>query len=93
MAIGSSISGAAAGIGQLKELRQRLFFVIGAIVVFRIGTFIPLPGIDPMVLSALVEQQRGTILEMYHALYFGIHYHEPADGERAVTGAAQERGW
>ncbi len=30
MAIGSSITGAAAGIGQLKELRQRLFFVIGA---------------------------------------------------------------
>ncbi len=66
MAIGSSITGAAAGIGQLKELRQRLFFVIGAIIVFRIGTFIPLPGIDPIVLSALVEQQRGTILEMFN---------------------------
>ena len=66
MAIGSSITGAAAGIGQLKELRQRLFFVIGAIIVFRIGTFIPLPGIDPQVLSALVEQQRGTILEMFN---------------------------
>ena len=66
MAIGSSISGAAAGIGQLKELRQRLFFVIGAIIVFRIGSFIPLPGIDPHVLAALVEQQRGTILEMFN---------------------------
>ncbi len=66
MAIGSSLSGTAASIGQLKELRQRLFFVIGAIIVFRIGTFIPLPGIDPQVLSALVEQQRGTILEMFN---------------------------
>ena len=66
MAIGSSITGAAAGIGQLKELRQRLFFVIGAIIVFRIGSFIPLPGIDPHVLAALVEQQRGTILEMFN---------------------------
>jgi len=66
MAIGSSLSGAAAGIGQMKELRQRLFFVIGAIVVFRIGSFIPLPGIDPHVLAALVEQQRGTILEMFN---------------------------
>ena len=66
MAIGSSITGAAAGIGQLKELRQRLFFVIGAIIVFRIGTFIPLPGIDPHVLSQLVDQQRGTILDMFN---------------------------
>ena len=66
MAIGPSISGAAAGLGQLKELRQRLFFVIGAIIVFRIGSFIPLPGIDPHVLAALVEQQRGTILEMFN---------------------------
>jgi len=66
MAIGSSISGAAAGLGQMKELRQRLFFVIGAIIVFRIGSFIPLPGIDPHVLAALVEQQRGTILEMFN---------------------------
>jgi len=66
MAIGSQLSGAASGIGQIKELRQRLFFVIGAIIVFRIGTFIPLPGIDPVVLAALVEQQRGTILEMFN---------------------------
>ena len=50
----------------MKELRQRLFFVIGAIIVFRIGSFIPLPGIDPHVLAQLVEQQRGTILEMFN---------------------------
>jgi len=66
MTIGSPLSGAAAGFGQIKELRQRLFFVIGAIIVFRIGSFIPIPGIDPMVLAALVEQQRGTILEMFN---------------------------
>ncbi len=66
MALGSSFTKAASGIGQMKELRQRLFFVIGAIIVFRIGTFIPLPGIDPMVLAAMVEQQRGTILEMFN---------------------------
>ena len=66
MATGNSLSGAASSIGQMKELRQRLFFVIGAIVVFRIGSFIPLPGIDPVVLAALVDQQRGTILEMFN---------------------------
>ena len=66
MAIGSSVTGAAAGLGQVKELRQRLFFVLGAIIVFRVGSFIPLPGIDPIVLANLVEQQRGTILEMFN---------------------------
>ena len=66
MALGPSIADTASNIGQLKELRQRLFFVIGALVVFRIGSFIPLPGIDPHVLAALVEQQRGTILEMFN---------------------------
>jgi len=66
MALGSSITGAAGNIGQIKELRQRLFFVVGAIIVFRVGSFIPLPGIDPHVLAALVEQQRGTILEMFN---------------------------
>jgi preprotein translocase subunit SecY len=50
----------------MKELRQRLLFVIGAIIVFRTGSFIPLPGIDPAVLAGLVEQQRGTILEMFN---------------------------
>ncbi len=66
MADGNTLTGAASSIGQMKELRQRLFFVIGAIIVFRIGSFIPLPGIDPVVLAALVEQQRGTILEMFN---------------------------
>jgi preprotein translocase subunit SecY len=66
MALGPSIADTASNIGQMKELRQRLFFVIGALIVFRIGSFIPLPGIDPHVLASLVEQQRGTILEMFN---------------------------
>ena len=37
-----------------------------AIVVFRIGSFIPVPGIDPVALAALFEQQRGTILDMFN---------------------------
>jgi preprotein translocase subunit SecY len=50
----------------LTELRQRILFVLGAILVFRIGSFIPLPGIDPYVLEVLVEQQKGTILDMFN---------------------------
>ncbi|HHH43959.1 MAG TPA: preprotein translocase subunit SecY [Gammaproteobacteria bacterium] len=61
--------GMGAGLGEmskLTELRQRIFFVLGAIIVFRIGSFIPLPGIDPVVLETLAEQQKGTILDMFN---------------------------
>ena len=63
---GSTFAGAVGEIGKLKELRQRLLFVVGAIIVFRIGTFIPLPGIDPTVLATIAEQQKGTILDMFN---------------------------
>ena len=53
-------------LGKMTELRQRLLFLLGAIVVFRIGTFIPVPGIDPGAMADLFEQQRGTILDMFN---------------------------
>ena len=48
------------------ELRSRLLFVLGALIVFRIGSFIPVPGIDASVLSDLVQQQKGTIIDMFN---------------------------
>ena len=63
---GSTLAGTVGDLGKLKELRQRLLFVLGALIVFRLGTFIPVPGIDPQVLAALAEQQRGTILDMFN---------------------------
>jgi len=57
---------AALGGGKLTELKQRLLFVLGALLVFRIGAHIPVPGIDPVALAALFEQQRGTILDMFN---------------------------
>ncbi len=51
--------------GGLGELKRRLLFVIGALIVFRIGSFIP-SGIDAAVLAKLLEQQRGTIIEMFN---------------------------
>ena len=53
-------------LGKLRELRQRIFFVIGALVVFRLGSFVPVPGIDPHILAQLAEQQSGTILDMFN---------------------------
>ena len=54
------------GIGKSAELRQRLFFVLIALVIFRIGTHITIPGVDPRVMAALFEQQRGGILDMFN---------------------------
>jgi len=62
----SSIPGGLAGLGQLKELRQRLFFVLIALFVFRVATHIPVPGINPIALAELFNQQRGTILDMFN---------------------------
>ena len=57
----------AAALGEatrFSELRQRLFFLVGALIVYRIGAFIPVPGIDPDALAIFFEQQEGTILSM-----------------------------
>ncbi len=48
------------------EIRTRLLFLIGALIVYRIGTFIPVPGIDPVALEQLFQQQSGTILSMFN---------------------------
>ena len=50
----------------MKELKQRLLFVVGALIVFRIGAFIPVPGIDPTVLQTLFDQQKGSILGVFN---------------------------
>lgn len=63
---GSQMANTLSGMGQLTELRQRLLFVLGALLVFRIGTYIPVPGVDLDVLAILVEQQQGTILDMFN---------------------------
>jgi len=49
-----------------SELKSRLLFVLGALVVFRIGSHIPVPGIDPQALAAMFEQQSGSILDMFN---------------------------
>ena len=52
--------------GKLTELKQRLLFVLGALLVFRIGSYITVPGIDPDQLVRMFEQQSGTILDMFN---------------------------
>jgi preprotein translocase subunit SecY len=52
--------------GQMTELKQRLLFVLGALIVFRLGTFIPVPGVNPEAMVQLMEQQRGTIMDLFN---------------------------
>ncbi len=48
------------------ELQQRILFALGALVVYRLGTFIPLPGIDGEVMSEIFQQQAGGIMGMFN---------------------------
>lgn len=51
--------GGLGGLGKLADLKQRLLFVIGALVVYRIGTHVPVPGIDPGALAQLFNNLKG----------------------------------
>ncbi|MBC6442777.1 MAG: preprotein translocase subunit SecY [Rhodobacteraceae bacterium] len=54
--------------GKAKELQARIFFTLGLLIVYRVGTFIPVPGIDPVALAAFVEDLQGGvggILDMF----------------------------
>ena len=48
------------------ELKRRLGFVLLALVIFRLGSFIPVPGVDPVQMAQFFEQQSGTILAMFN---------------------------
>ena len=58
--------GGIGGLAQLKELRQRLLFLVFAMVVYRVFTHIPVPGINPIALAEVFNQQQGTILDMFN---------------------------
>jgi preprotein translocase subunit SecY len=55
-----------ASVGKMGELKSRLWFVLGALVVYRLGAHIPVPGIDPTVLKRLFDSQSGGILGMFN---------------------------
>jgi preprotein translocase subunit SecY len=53
------------GRGRFADLRQRLFFVLGALIVYRIGTFIPVPNINPVALAQLFEGTGSSIVGLF----------------------------
>jgi preprotein translocase subunit SecY len=52
--------------GKMGDLKQRLLFLLGAMIVYRIGAHIPVPGIDPVRLAELFQSQQGGILGMFN---------------------------
>tara|TARA_B100000686_G_C16731739_1_gene941083 strand:- start:484 stop:1827 length:1344 start_codon:yes stop_codon:yes gene_type:complete len=53
------------------ELKKRIWFTLGALIIYRLGTWIPLPGIDPSILQDIFRQQSGGILDMFNMLSGG----------------------
>jgi len=51
---------------KLSELKSRIVFLLGALIVFRAGTFIPVPGVDPAALASFFDQQAGNMLALFN---------------------------
>jgi len=58
-------------LGKAKELRDRLLFTLIVLIVARLGTYIPLPGIDPAGLAHLMNSQAGGLLDVFNTLAGG----------------------
>jgi len=57
--------------GKAKELRDRLLFTLGVLIVARLGTYIPMPGIDPAAIAQQIHQQQGGLLDVFNVLAGG----------------------
>jgi len=61
-------------LAKAEELKKRIWFTLGALLVYRLGTYIPLPGIDPNAWDKIFNQQAGGILGMFNMFAGGgIH--------------------
>ena len=50
----------------LSELKSRILFVIGALIIYRMGTFLPVPGVNPAAMAALLDQNSGGLIDMFN---------------------------
>ena len=55
-----------ANFAKATDLKKRLWFTLGALIVFRLLSFIPLPGVDPRILAGLFSQTRGGVLDFFN---------------------------
>ena len=79
---------AGAGFGALAkadELKKRLWFTVGALIIYRLGTYLPLPGINPGALADIFSQQSSGILGMFD-MFSGGALGRPLGPRRVPTG-------
>ena len=57
--------------GKATELKKRLWFTIGALILFRLLSFVPIPGIDPHAMAALYQTQSGGVLDFFNTFSGG----------------------
>jgi len=60
-----------ANFSKATELKKRIWFTIGALIVFRFMSFVPLPGVNPQILETLYDQTRGGILDIFNTFSGG----------------------
>jgi preprotein translocase subunit SecY len=58
-------------LSKATELKKRFFFLIGALIVYRLGTYIPVPGIDPHILAEIFQKHQGGVMGMFNMLSGG----------------------
>jgi len=76
-----------ANFSKATELKNRIWFTLGALIVFRFLTFVPLPGIDPIKLKEFIERGSGVILDFLNIFSGGAlsHYSLNSLGGYGVT--------
>jgi preprotein translocase subunit SecY len=62
----NSMAGLGGGLGKFTELRQRLLFVVAALIVYRIGCYVPVPGVNPQAMVDFMATRQGTIVDMFN---------------------------
>ena len=60
-----------ANFSKASDLKQRIWFTIGALIIFRFLSFVPLPGVNPLILETLYDQTRGGILDLFNTFSGG----------------------
>ena len=58
-------------LGKATELKKRIWFTLFALVIYRLGTYIPIPGVDPAILEDVFQQNAGGIIDMFDMLAGG----------------------
>ena len=69
-------------LSRATELKTRIWFTLGALVIYRLGTYIPAPGIDPVDMAQIFEQQASGILGMFNMFAGGA---AELDGQGCLT--------